>query len=305
MAKASPLHLCIVTGLSGAGKSTALRAFEDLNYFAVDGLPASLAPDMAAMMAKPAMRHYAGIAIGMDLREPNFLEEFNKALFELGGQAMSISLVFLEAANATLERRYAATRRPHPLEKHGLGLASAIAREREDLAPLKDLADFVLDSSAMSIHDLRRAIHGHYKKTGEKSQTMRVYVLSFGFKYGIPPDADYVFDLRFLANPYFVDSLRPFSGLDQEIVDYIFKFPEAEKFCEKTAALFNFILPLMAAEGRARVTIAMGCTGGRHRSVAIANRLGRLLRQAGNKVILEHRNIDDDQKPEKPKSPSG
>lgn len=285
--------LCIVTGLSGAGKSTALRAFEDLGFFAVDGLPASLAPDISAMMKKAAMSRFNGAAICMDMREANFLEEFNKALQELSSSGNAANLIFMEASDRDLMRRYAATRRPHPLERESAGLADAIALEREQLKPAREMADLVVDSSGFSIHDLRKLIHRHFGG-GYSGCALRINLLSFGYKYGIPEDSDYVFDLRFLDNPYFVEDLRPFSGLDQAVAEYVFKSGAAGEFLEKTLALFRFVLPQMEAEGRKRVTIAMGCTGGRHRSVAIAERLAHDLRQAGFPLALEHRNLESD-----------
>lgn len=285
--------LCIVTGLSGAGKTTALRAFEDLGFFTVDGLPASLSPDISAMMEKPAMSHFAGLAIGMDMREGNFLEEFNKALLDLSVNGMAVSLVFLEASDQELLRRYASTRRPHPLERKAIGLAGAIAHERAQLKALREMADFVVDSSDFSIHDLRRAIHNHYSKD-KQSHSLRLNVISFGYKYGIPEDADYVFDIRFLDNPFFVPELKEHSGRDADVAAYVFKSGAATEFLRKTMTLFKFILPQMEIEGRSRVTIALGCTGGRHRSVAVAERLAQELGQSGYPLVLEHRNLDSD-----------
>lgn len=285
---------CIVTGLSGAGKSTALRAFEDLGFIAVDGLPASLSPDMANLMEKPAMQHFKGIAVGMDMREANFIEEFNSALLKLQPHGLSVSLVFLDASDAELMRRYASTRRPHPYEKTGLGLAEAIASEREDLKPLKEIADLVVDSSGFSIHDLRREIHRLFNRGQNDGQRVRIIVISFGFKYGLPEDADFVFDARFLDNPYFVPELRHLSGLDQEITDFVFKSGAAAEYTHLILELFKFVLPQMEREGRSRITIAFGCTGGRHRSVALAEKLARELGQAGFCPVVEHRNIDRD-----------
>ena len=286
--------LCIVTGLSGAGKSTALHAFEDLGYFAVDGLPASLSPDMADLMEKPEMRHFRGIAIGMDMREANFIEEFNAALFRLQPHELSVNLIFLDASNGELMRRYASTRRPHPYEKNGLGLAEAIASERKDLQPLKDLADLVVDSSGYSIHDLRRAIHKRFRPDQSPGQGLRINVISFGFKNGLPEDADFVFDARFLENPFFVPELRPLSGLDPDVARFVFKSGAAEEYLRLLLELFKFVLPQMESEGRSRITIAIGCTGGRHRSVALVEKLAGKLRQAGFSPVVEHRNINVD-----------
>ena len=281
-----------MTGLSGAGKSTALRVFEDLRHLAVDGLPASLAPEMAAMMQRDSMRHFKGIALGMDIRQGDFLEELNSALGELSGMGIRPQLVFLEADDKALMRRYAATRRPHPLEREGMGLEAALHAERERLKPLRDMADLVLDTSSFSIHDLRRAIQKQWNRETGAGRTLRVNILSFGFKYGIPHEADMVFDLRFLPNPYFVEDLRPLSGKDKPVADYVFASPQATEYAAKLLDLLLFLLPLMEAEGRYRVTVALGCTGGRHRSVAMAEYLAQAVRQAGYPVILEHRHLE-------------
>lgn len=290
----SPRKICIVTGLSGAGKSTVLRVFEDLGYFAVDGLPAGLAPEVAAIMSRDAMLHFPGMAIGMDMRQDDFLKEYNAALDKLGHGDLPVTVVFLDADDATLMRRYAATRRPHPLERLGLGLEGAIAREREALQPARDKADLVINSTDFSIHDLRREIQRHFLKNEPGYRSLRVNIISFGFKYGIPRDADIMFDLRFLDNPYFVEELRPLSGKDKEVAEYVFQKSDAREFKNKLTDLLLFTLSRMETEGRYRVTIALGCTGGRHRSVAMAESIAVALRQAGFAPVLEHRNLDMD-----------
>lgn len=285
-------RVSIVTGLSGAGKSTALRVFEDLRHLAVDGLPASLAPEMAAMMQRDSMQHFEGIALGMDIRQANFPEELHAALGELSRMGIRPQLLFLEADDKTLMRRYAATRRPHPLEREGMGLEAALRAERERLEPLRGMADLVLDTSRFSIHDLRRAIQKRWRSEAGSGRSLRVNIMSFGFKYGIPHEADMVFDLRFLPNPYFVEDLRPLSGRDKPVADYVFASPEAREYGAKLLDLLLFLLPLMESEGRYRVTIALGCTGGRHRSVAMAEHLAQGVRQAGYPVSLEHRHLE-------------
>lgn len=284
--------VCIVTGLSGAGKSVALRVFEDLGYFTVDGLPASLTPEMVGMMRRPSMEHFRGIALGMDLRQNDFLRQLNGALLALAEEGVRAQVLFVEAQKATLLRRYAATRRPHPLERGGFGLEAAIAAERERLRPLREMADFVVDTSRLSIHDLRRIIQKRWTRGPENLHPLRVNLLSFGFKYGIPAEADYVFDMRFLANPYFEESLREKSGKDKAVADYVFAAPAAVEFRNKLTDLVLYMLPLMEAEGRYRVTLAVGCTGGRHRSVAMAEYLRRVLRQSGYGVAMEHRHLE-------------
>ena len=276
------VQVCIVTGLSGADKSTALKVFEDMGHFVVDGLPVSLVMEMVDMMSRPSMSHFKGIALGMDLRQSNFVEDINDCLSMLAGKNIRPMLLFLEANNQELIRRYASTRRPHPLEREGMGLEAALLAERSSLRPLREMADLVIDTSRFSIHDLRRG----------KLRAIRVNVISFGFKYGVPREADLVFDLRFLANPYFVDELRPMSGKDKPVADYVFNSPHAREYRDKLVDLLFFMLPLMEAEGRYRITVAVGCTGGRHRSVAMAEEILQALRQADYPAFLEHRHLE-------------
>ena len=287
-----PVQVCIVIGLSGAGKSTAVQVFEDLRYFAVDGLPASLAPEMAAMMERPSMSHFMGIALGMDMRQSNFPDEINDALSVMAAKGIRPLLLFLEADAQELMRRYATTRRPHPLEREGMGLEAALAAERNRLRPLREMADLVIDTSRFSIHDLRRSIQKRWSGNKDKLRAIRVNVISFGFKYGVPREADTVFDLRFLPNPYFVEELRPLCGKDKAVADYVFASSSAVEFRKKLLDLLFFMLPLMEAEGRYRITIAVGCTGGRHRSVAMAEELSQALRQADYPTSLEHRHLE-------------
>lgn len=287
-------QLCIVTGLSGAGKSTAIGAFEDINFFAVDGLPASLSPELAAMMSRQAMNRYSGMALGMDLREQDFINELETALINLPGRDMGVRLLFLEASEPELLRRYAFTRRPHPLEKNGLGLAQALAAEREQLKPVRTMADIVIDSTGFSIHDMRRAIQRHFRESDVARHALKLNVISFGYKYGIPKDADYVFDVRFLPNPYFVDALKYLSGKDEAVTEYIFRTSKARELTQKTLEFIQFALPQFEEDGRSRLTVAIGCTGGRHRSVAMAEKLAEALRSEHYQVVLEHRNINND-----------
>lgn len=287
-------ELVIVTGLSGAGKSTALRALEDLGWFTVDGLPAAVAPEMADFMRRESMRHFQGMAIGMDLRQDDFLAQFNTSMNELAKRFPNARVMFLEATTDDLMRRYAATRRPHPLERRGLALDSAIAEERSALLPVREKAWLVIDSSGFSIHDLRREIQRHFLRKSGQTSPMRVNLVSFGFKYGLPADADFIFDLRFLVNPYFVEKLRALSGKDKDVAEYIFSNPVAAEFRQKLLDLLLFTLARMEEEGRYRVTIGLGCTGGRHRSVALAIDIGEALRQSGYPVSIEHRHLDND-----------
>lgn len=287
-------ELLIITGLSGAGKSTALSVFEDLGYFTVDGLPATLAPDMARLMEKEPMRHFKGMAIGMDLRQESFLDEYANTLDSLSKNCKNLRVIFLEADNNALLRRYAATRRPHPLERSGFALESALLAERGMLTPIREKADIIINSSNFSIHDLRREIQRKVLPDSGVSPLTRVNLISFGFKYGMPTDADFIFDLRFLDNPYFIENLRPLSGKDKAVHDYVFRQDKAQNYKQMLLGLLNFTLSAMAEEGRYRVTVGLGCTGGRHRSVAMAEELAINLGQLGYPVSVEHRNLDRD-----------
>lgn len=288
----SAVRVCIVTGLSGAGKSTALQVFEDLRHFTVDGLPASMAPEMAGMMERPSMAHFRGMALGMDMRQNDFPEEMREALETLRARGVPTTLLFLEAETPELIRRYATTRRPHPLERSGVGLEAALSQEIRSLAPLRELADIVLDTTHLSIHDLRRTIQKRWRHEKGQMRGIRVNIISFGFKYGVPREADMVMDLRFLPNPFFVEGLRPLSGKDRPVVDYILSFGQAAEFRTRLLDLLLFMLPQMEAEGRYRVAVALGCTGGRHRSVAMAEEIHAALRQAGYPVSVEHRHLE-------------
>ena len=238
------------------------------------------------------MERFRGMALGMDMRQQDFLEELNVALAQLSEHGVRPILLFLEAGAQELMRRYATTRRPHPLEREGMGLEDALHEERTRLAPVREMADLVIDTSRFSIHDLRRAIQKRWSRTSGKLRAIRVNVISFGFKYGVPREADFVFDLRFLPNPYFVEKLRPLSGKDKAVRDYVFASEAAQEFEKKLFDLVRFMLPQMEAEGRYRVAIAVGCTGGRHRSVATAEALFQMLRQADYPASIEHRHLE-------------
>lgn len=281
----------VVTGLSGSGKSTALNVFEDLGYFCVDGLPASMLPKLVALFLGKDSKH-RGLALGMDLRQHDFLEQWNDAVQELSSKGIYVRVLFVEAKTAALMRRYATTRRPHPMESGEMGLEQALVKERAMLAPLRKDAELVLDTSEYSIHDLRRMIQERFSAKEHAGQGMRVHLMSFGFKYGVPAEADLVFDLRFLPNPYFVPELRPMSGKDAPVADYVFKTEPGLTFKQKLLEFLQYLLPMYAAEGRNRIAVAIGCTGGRHRSVAMSELLFATLRDTGYSVTLEHRHFE-------------
>lgn len=286
-------EVIIVTGLSGAGKSTALHVFEDMRHFTADGVPPVLVSEMVRLLVDPAMPQYDGIALGLDQRRKGFAEDVASACRHLVGLGLKPIVLYLEADPAVLMRRYATTRRPHPLERQGVGLEQAIFSEMERLAPLRDTADMLFDTTSFSLHDLRRHIqHRWNAANSQDSRTLKVHLLSFGFKHGTPREADLVFDLRFLPNPYFVESLRPLSGKDKPVVDHIFAETPAQDFRQRFLDFLMYILPLYESEGRYRLTIAIGCTGGRHRSVAMAEATAKTLQGHRYEVTLEHRHID-------------
>ena len=281
----------IITGLSGSGKSTALSVMEDMGFFAVDGLPASFAPQMIEMISHLDLSRYAGVVFGMDLRQSDFLHGFEAALDALKKQKFFPNILFFEANPEILLKRYATTRRPHPLEKEGLGLEQSILQERKSLSRLRKKADLVLDTSTYSIHDLRRVIQKKWDEVKKTGKDLRVHIISFGFKYGTPSEADMVFDLRFLPNPYFLDELRPLSGQDKVVADYVLAQEPGKSFFERLEDFLRYVLKLYESEGRFRLTIAIGCTGGRHRSVAVSEALAHKLRESGYSLSLEHRHF--------------
>lgn len=283
--------ICII-GLSGAGKSTALHVFEDMRYFTADGVPPVLAPDMVRLLLDPAVSTYGGVALGLDQRRTAFVDDVESARRKLVGMGITPRILFLEADPAVIMRRYATTRRPHPLERQGVGLEQAIFREMERLAPLRETADIVINTTSKSLHDLRHDIQHRWSAGNNGTHAMKVNIVSFGFKYGAPRESDMVFDLRFLPNPYFVEALRPLSGKDRAVADHVFAEPAAQEFRDRLLDFIQYLLPLYEAEGRYRLTISIGCTGGRHRSVAMSEALSRTLASLNYEVTLEHRHVD-------------
>jgi len=282
----NPLHLVVITGMSGAGRSSALRALEDLGFFCVDNLPPALVPDLLTLLAGKggSMR----VAVGIDVRAGLLLEGAGELLDALTQEGSEVELIFLESQDEELVRRFSETRRVHPLAPGG-NLLQAIRDERERVAVLRSRARLIIDTTGLSVHDLRRTLVD-YVAHGGRSSPMVTRVLSFGFKYGIPVDADLVFDLRYLPNPHFVPELRPHTGLESEVADFVMGAPEAVELLDDLCALLRKLLPRYAREGKSYLTIAVGCTGGRHRSVAMAEALGSCLVEAGG-VRVEHRDV--------------
>ncbi len=286
------LPVVIITGLSGSGKTTALKVFEDMGFFTVDGLPVALAVQMVSTVAGAELSTYNGIALGMDLRESEFIREYEDSVRDLHKRGFAPRILFFEAREDVLIKRYATTRRPHPLEKEGLGLEQAIEMERTRIKRLRKIADLVLDTSTYSIHDLRRVIQDKWKTLRHLTKTLRVHIITFGFKYGTPSEADMVFDLRFLPNPYFVPELKPLSGCDKAVADYVLGSDPGKEFLARLKDFLSYLLEQFEAEGRFRLTIAIGCTGGRHRSVATAEALAKTLRAKYSALTMEHRHLE-------------
>lgn len=283
------MRFVIVTGMSGAGKSTALKMLEDAGYFCVDNLPMPLV-DKFAELASGTDQEYSKVALGLDVRsihEPRALEHLLAMLDE---NRYAHEILFLEAGNPTLVKRYKETRRSHPLSRDGR-VSQGIDRERQILAPLKERADYIIDTSQLLTRDLRRELDKIFIQQQEY-QNLFVTVLSFGFKFGIPADADLVFDVRFLPNPFYVEELKTKTGEDPQVQAYVTASPAAGVFVDKLTDLVDFLLPNYIAEGKNQLVIALGCTGGKHRSVTMANILYDHLKEKKEYGIrIEHRDI--------------
>jgi len=284
--------ILILTGLSGSGKSTALRVFEDLGFFCVDGLPVSLAPKLLDLFGEKGEQHYKGLALGMDARQADLETGWAQTLERIRSRETAAQVIFFEADTQEIIRRYATTRRPHPLECECMGLEQAVDEERKRLTPMRETADMVIDTTDFSIHDLRRKLQEKWASIHTALGALKVHVMSFGFKYGPPAEADMLFDLRFLPNPYFDPELRPKTGKDTAVRDYVLGRDPGEEFLRRLREFLLYLLPLFAKEGRYRLTVAFGCTGGRHRSVAVAEAIFDTLSKAGYNISLEHRHIE-------------
>ncbi len=289
---AEDLPVVILTGLSGAGKTTALRVFEDLGFYCVDGLPTTLMGDLFPLFDTEQMRRYEGLALGLDMRQLEIGEDAQNMLLRHARDHKATQIIFLEASTHELLRRYASSRRPHPLESRRLGLEQAVEQERLIMTSIRDAADLVIDTTHFSLHDLRRRLQEKWTAMEGKEGALKVHIMSFGFKYGLPSESDLVFDLRFLPNPYFDEGLRPFTGKDAVISDFVLGSDPGKTFLERLTDFLLMLLPMYAQEGRYRLTLGCGCTGGRHRSVAVAEALFDRVQAAGYSVSLEHRNIE-------------
>ncbi|MGH9608592.1 MAG: RNase adapter RapZ [Bryobacteraceae bacterium] len=276
--------LVIITGLSGSGKLTALKAFEDLGFYAVDNLPIALLPKFADLTRDAKTRRRAALII--DIREGEALKQFPSIYRGLRKQ-LNATLVFLDAGDAVLQRRFSETRRPHPLGTESTVLRS-ISEERELLAPIRKLAETYIDTTKLNVHELRRLISNKFQGSQEVSKIV-IYVNSFGFRNGVPADSDLVFDVRFLPNPNYIPEFKNLTGRHPSVARYIRSFPQTQEFIDRISDLLIYLLPHYIREGKSYLTISFGCTGGRHRSVLIASEIRQRLTKAGFTVKETHR----------------
>lgn len=284
------MEFLIITGLSGAGKSRAADVLEDLDYYCVDNMPVALMPRFAELCMATKGR-YERVALVTDVREKDGFDELLKTLDQLSDMDCSCRILYMDADEATLVKRYKESRRRHPLQTRGMSVEDAITKEQALLAPVRERADFIVNSSSLTLGMLQNRLFSLFAGAGRKRE-IDVTVMSFGYKHGLPMDADLVFDARFLPNPYYVDDLRPLCGLDRPVFEFVFGYQQTRTFMQKLEELIDFLLPLYIEEGKLALTIAIGCTGGRHRSVAIASALNDYLTAKGINSVNINRDVE-------------
>ena len=282
------MEFLIISGMSGAGKSQAADVLEDMGYYCVDNLPLALLPRFAELCIASQGR-YDRVALVTDVRERESIAELLPALDGLWDMGLEYRIMFMEADVPAIVRRYKGSRRPHPLQEPGMSVDEAVRREARALAPVRERADFIINTTGLTTGMLQSRIRELLEQTEKR---FAITVTAFGYKYGLPIDADLVFDVRFLPNPYYVSELRPLSGLDANVADFVLSRREAREFMDRLASLLKLIIPHYAEEGRYTLHIAVGCTGGRHRSVAVANALARRLAEKRENVTAAYRDID-------------
>lgn len=282
------MRFVIITGLSGAGKSQAIKFLEDLGFFCVDNLPPALILKFAEICSQ-TRGGIEKVAVVTDIRGGRFFDQLQSSLEELEKGGFNYEILFLEASDETLIKRYKTSRRMHPLAGDGR-IIRGVKAERMKLEEIKKKANYIIDTTNMSTSRLKQEIV-HLFVEGGKAEKLILNIISFGFKYGIPLDGDLVFDVRFLPNPYYIESMKKLSGNDDEVREYVMRWPEAREFMEKLVEMIEFLIPYYIKEGKSQLVIAIGCTGGRHRSVTISNMLCQRLKEKDHRVILEHRDI--------------
>ncbi len=281
-------RLIIITGLSGSGKSLAARAFEDMGYFCVDNLPVQLIPRFTELISKTG-EEIKRATLVIDIREGTFLTDFQKIINELRETGINMEIIFFEASLEVLKRRFSETRRPHPLAQR-IALDQAVAREIEIMRPIRDFADLVIDTSRFNIHELRQFLKNSFE--AEDASQINISIISFGYKYSVPSESDMVFDVRFMPNPYFLEALKAKTGIDPEVSEYLLSFREYSEFIAMAGEMMKFLIPRFIQEGKSYLTLSIGCTGGRHRSVAVAESLKSLLTDCGYQPRVIHRDVD-------------
>jgi len=282
------IRVVIITGLSGSGKSTALRALEDIGFFCVDNLPVVLLPKFLEIQAD-ASSEISKVALVMDLRERSFLEKYTTIFSEMKEMGYRIEILFLDASDDALLYRFKETRRTHPLSEKGT-IMEGISLERAKLSSLRNMADKVIDTSPYNVHQLKDVAQRYFLSSSAEKRLV-INLTSFGYRYGLPPDADIVIDVRFLPNPYFVENLKHLDGMDQKVDEFVMGWEESRTFLRELFKLFEFLIPLYEKEGKAYLNIALGCTGGKHRSVVMLNRFGKFLSEKSYIINVNHRDI--------------
>jgi UPF0042 nucleotide-binding protein len=284
--------IVIITGMSGGGKSTALHILEDQGFFAIDNIPPSLLPQLIEVLGRHRAAVLHGVVAVVDIRGDDLLRDIEAVMESLKRRLGSVTLLFMDASDSALIRRFESTRRRHPLGPD-LSTQEGIQRERESLGPLKEAADVVLDTTGLNVSELRARV---LESLGTPPGRLTLFLTSFGYKHGIPQDCDYLVDVRFLGNPYYEPNLRALSGRDPEVVEFVFKTsPAATEFLKRQQELFELLVPLYEGTGKTQIHIAVGCTGGRHRSVAVAEWFAARFGKSGHACVVRHRDIDKEQ----------
>lgn len=286
----TPLHIAIISGLSGSGKSTAVRALEDNGFYCIDNMPATFIPTFVEL-CQHSTTGLSRVAFVVDIRSQEFLEDFQRVVKGLKEGGHQVRILFLESSDETLIRRYSETRRRHPLEKErGLSLRDAVSQERGEMAFLRETADEIVETSDLTVHQLGKVIVERVLTPVPRK--MKVTFLSFGYSYGVPPESDIVMDVRFLPNPFFVKELRALTGEDTSVEEYVLEKEDTTDFLERFRNLIEYLIPQYEKEGKSYLTIAVGCTGGKHRSVVIADHLAEIFRKQGKDITVRHRDME-------------